>query len=175
MNINKSFSIILISVMTLMGCSHNPNINNDEEIVTKRERPYAHMDKLLGEDTLLFSSTSSNKRSQKTVGIGINSYLWRASLDIVSFMSLRSVDPFGGVIITEWLTPENNHQERFKVDIMITSRTLRADGVRVQVTKQILKSAQWTNTVVDPHIAITFENAILTKARQLYNNSPATN
>jgi hypothetical protein len=34
--------------------------------------------------------------------IAVNSYLWRASLDTISFMPLTSADPFGGVIITDW-------------------------------------------------------------------------
>ena len=36
-------------------------------------------------------------------GIGVNGYLWRASLDTISFMPLAEVDPFGGVIITDWI------------------------------------------------------------------------
>src|SRR6185312_1833780 len=37
-----------------------------------------------------------------TPGIGVNSYLWRASLDTLAFMPLASADPYGGVIITDW-------------------------------------------------------------------------
>ena len=37
-----------------------------------------------------------------TTGIGVNGFLWRATLDTVSFMPISSADPFGGVIITDW-------------------------------------------------------------------------
>src|SRR5262249_10226610 len=61
-------------------------------------------------------------------GIGVNSFLWRASLDTVAFMPLASADPFGGVIITDWYTPPQSPNERFKINVFILGRTLRADG-----------------------------------------------
>ncbi len=38
-------------------------------------------------------------------GIGVNSFLWPASLDTISFMPVNSANPFGGVIITDWHAP----------------------------------------------------------------------
>src|SRR5262245_8131754 len=55
-------------------------------------------------------------------GIGVNSFLWRASLDTVSFMPLLSADPFGGVIITDWYSPPESPGERFKLNIYILGR-----------------------------------------------------
>lgn len=48
---------------------------------------------------------SSNKDGGGSSGIGVNSFLWRASLDTVAFMPLVSADPFGGVILTDWYGP----------------------------------------------------------------------
>src|SRR6201998_852295 len=62
--------------------------------------------------------------------VGVNSYLWHATLDTLSFMPLASADPFGGVIITDWYSPSTTQDERFKVNIFILGRELRADGVR---------------------------------------------
>jgi len=102
-------------------------------------------------------------------GIGVNSYLWRASLDTVSFMPLASADPFGGVIITDWYSPPQATNERFKLNVYILGRDLRADGVRASVFRQILdpRSGNWVDAAVEPKTQTDVEDAILTKARQL--------
>jgi hypothetical protein len=101
-------------------------------------------------------------------GIPVNAYLWRASLDTVSFMPLASADPFGGVIITDWYSPADTPNERFKVTILILRRELRADGVRANVFRQIRdQGGGWIDSQTDPQTAIDMENAILTRAREL--------
>ena len=100
-------------------------------------------------------------------GVGVNSYLWRATLDTVSFMPLASADPFGGVIITDWYSPPDQPNERFKVNIFILGRELRADGVRASVFRQKLTGTQWTDAAVDQATGTDLENAILTRARQM--------
>ncbi|MGE5767143.1 MAG: DUF3576 domain-containing protein, partial [Bacteroidota bacterium] len=102
-------------------------------------------------------------------GIGVNSYLWRASLDTVSFMPLASADPFGGVIITDWYSPPQATNERFKLNVYILGRDLRADGVRAAIFRQLLdpRTGNWVDAAVDPGAQTGVENAILTKAREL--------
>ena len=101
-------------------------------------------------------------------GVGVNSFLWRASLDTVSFMPLASADPFGGVIITDWYSPPETPDERFKVNVFILGRDLRADGVRASVFHQRKDPAgQWAEFPVDANTATDLENAILTRARQI--------
>lgn len=78
----------------------------------------------------LFGGSKSLKDGEGGGGIGVNSYLWRASLDTLSFMPLSSADPFGGVIITDWYSPAESPGERFKVTVYILDRRLRADGIR---------------------------------------------
>ena len=101
-------------------------------------------------------------------GIGVNSYLWRASLDTIAFMPLASADPFGGVIITDWYTPAETPDERLKVNIVILGRQLRADGVRASVFRQRRDSSGvWADAAVASETATELEDAILTRARQL--------
>ena len=101
-------------------------------------------------------------------GIGVNSFLWRASLDTMSFMPLSSADPFGGVIITDWYSPPETPDERFKMSIYILDRRLRADGIRVAVFRQQRTPERgWTDAKVNAETGIQLENAILTRARQL--------
>lgn len=101
-------------------------------------------------------------------GIGVNSFLWRASLDTLSFMPLTSADPFGGVIITDWYTPPQTPGERFKISAFILDRSLRADGVRIAAFRQIEQSpGNWVDSGVGDTMATDLENTILTRARQL--------
>ena len=101
-------------------------------------------------------------------GIGVNTFLWRASLDTVSFMPLSSADPFGGVIITDWYSPPEVPSERFKMTVYILDRQLRADGIKVSVFRQQLASGnRWVDSSVALGTATELENAILTRARQL--------
>ena len=101
-------------------------------------------------------------------GIDVNSYLWRASLDTISFMPLASADPFGGVIITDWYSPPESQNERFKVNVYIFGRELRADGVRAAVFRQNQQlDGSWIDAQVDQQTVTDLENAILARARQL--------
>lgn len=105
-------------------------------------------------------------------GVGVNSYLWRASLDTISFMPLASADPFGGVIITEWFSPPESPNERFKINVFILGRDLRADGVRTAVFKQTRDpSGNWLDAPVEAQTATDLENSILSRARQLRVNT----
>jgi hypothetical protein len=101
-------------------------------------------------------------------GIGVNGYLWRASLDTVSFMPVNSADPFGGVIVTDWYALPESPNERFKMNVYILGRSLRADGVRVAVFRQVQGTGgTWQDAPVAERAGSEIENAILTRARQL--------
>jgi uncharacterized protein DUF3576 len=100
-------------------------------------------------------------------GIGVNSYLWRASLDTLKFMPLASADPFGGVIITDWYADPAAPGERFKATVYILDTRLRADALNVSIFRQTQVNGQWQDATVDPQTEIQIENAILTRAREL--------
>lgn len=105
---------------------------------------------------------------QRGENITVNSYLWRASLDTVSFLPLNTADPFGGVIITDWYSPPESPNERFKVTVYILDRELRADGLRVAVFRQTREPGTgWVEANVDKRTARDLENAILKRARQM--------
>ena len=100
--------------------------------------------------------------------LGVNGYLWRATLDTLSFMPLASADPYGGVIITDWYTNPEKPQERFKATVYILDTRLRADGLNVTVFKEVSDGAGgWTSAPTTAQTETDIENAILTKARQL--------
>jgi len=108
------------------------------------------------------------KKADEASSIGVNAFLWRASLDTIAFMPLASADPFGGVIITDWYAPPESNGERFKLSVLIMDRALRSDGVRVSVFRQTQSTAgNWVDSMVDAKTATDLENAILTRAREL--------
>lgn len=114
------------------------------------------------------------KNDEAGAGIGVNTYLWRATLDTLSFMPLASADPFGGVIITEWYAPPESPNERFKMSIFILDRTLRADGIHASVFRQVQTTGgDWTDANVDQKTAVDVENAILTRAREMRSAAAA--
>jgi hypothetical protein len=112
-------------------------------------------------------SEPKTSKNAPQAGIGVNAYLWRASLDTLSFMPMASADPWGGVIITEWYANPEKPDERFKATIYILDTRLRADGLNVNLNKQVMLNGQWTDAQVAAQTSIDVENAILSRARSL--------
>ena len=100
-------------------------------------------------------------------GIQVNAYLWRATLDTLSFMPLVSADPFGGVIITDWYSPPATPDERFKANAYILSQQMTANAIQVSLFHQILQNGQWVDAPVDPNTVSGLEDRILSRAADL--------
>lgn len=118
--------------------------------------------------TPVASGGSYVKSSSVAPRMGVNEFLWRASLETLNFMPLSEVDPFGGVIITDWYASPQAPDERFKSNIYILDTNLRADALKVSIFKQVRSPAGWNDASVDADTARTIENSILTRARELY-------
>jgi hypothetical protein len=102
-----------------------------------------------------------------TPQLGVNSFLWRATLDTLNFMPLSSADPVGGVVISDWYAQPERPDEHMKVTVYILDRRLRADAVRVAVFRQTRGANGWTDAQTNPDTGIRLENAILARAREL--------
>ena len=143
--------------------SNDQKINDPFYDQSKRET-------IFGEGGLSFFS--DRKSINYGSGIGVNSFLWRASLDTISFMPVNSADPFGGVIITDWHAPAESPNERLKLNVYILGKSLRADGIRVSVFRQVLGSDRvWRDAIVPETTKIKIEDSILTRARQIRNQT----
>ena len=103
--------------------------------------------------------------------IGVNSYLWRAALETVSFAPLLQADSSGGVIITDWYANPSNPEERVKLTITILDQDLRADALRVAASRQVAQNGQWVEASVQAATVQKLEDIILTKARDLRRQS----
>jgi hypothetical protein len=163
------FVVAAVAAAVLVGCSGA----QPEGIYPNRSRgdstPYQNRDSIFGEGGVTASLGGKQGRDQESGGgIGVNGFLWRASLDTIAFMPVNSADPFGGVIITDWYALPEAPQERFKMNVYILGRTLRADGVRVAVFRQVQDgTGGWTEASVPEGADAKIEDAILTRARQL--------
>lgn len=115
----------------------------------------------------IFGGGDNNSSNNRGVAIGVNAFLWRASLDTLNFMPLESADPYGGIIITGWHSDPTTPTERFKATVYILDTRLRADALNVSIFRQTNTNGTWADAAVDPETELQIENAILTRARQL--------
>ena len=129
---------------------------------------------LLGVAALgLAACSQSNERPEadlaaaQVTSIGVNSYLWRASLETLSFMPLTQADSAGGVIVTDWNANPQNPNERVKVSVSILDQDLRADALRVAASREVLQGGTWIAAPVQAATVQKLEDIILTKARDL--------
>jgi alpha-beta hydrolase superfamily lysophospholipase len=103
----------------------------------------------------------------QVTAIGVNSYLWRATLETLSFMPLTQADSAGGVIVTDWYANPQNPNERVKVSVSILDQDLRADALRVAASREVLQGGAWIAAPVQAATVQKLEDIILTKARDL--------
>jgi hypothetical protein len=142
------FPVVVLSVLTsgllLAGCGSDDNDMPDTTT-----------------GSTAITSTSGH------ITLGVNSYLWHAALDTLSFMPLQSADPFGGVILTDWYSDPADPNERMRANVYILDRKLRADGLKIAVFRQTKTGDAWADAQVNPDTATKLEDAILTRAREL--------
>ena len=118
-------------------------------------------------------SPKADLAASKITTIGVNSYLWRASLDALSFMPLVQTDSNGGVIVTDWYANPTNAGERMKVTVTILDQDLRADALRVAASRQVAQNGVWVDAPVQAATVQKLEDIILTKARDLRRGAVA--
>ncbi len=155
--------IVCFPLLALSGC--DGAAESDYPQIAKKERDEARGKLGGGEGGLTLFGGDVNKAG--TSPIGVNSFLWRATLDTLSFMPLTSADPFGGVVLTDWYEDPKTPGERFKVNAVILDQQLRADGIKVSLFKQVKTDGVWRDAEVAPRLGRDIEDTILTRARQL--------
>jgi len=154
----------------LASCGQSREVGSNEYFSSAREQTSrSDTPGILGDSAISFGigGKTSTRESDSNTGIGVNAYLWRATLDTLSFMPLVSADPFGGVIITDWWEPTTTPRERFKATAYILSRRLRSDGIKVSLFRQVEQNSQWVDAAVNPATSGELEDKILAHAREL--------
>ena len=110
---------------------------------------------------------TSDLQAAQLNAIGVNAFLWRASLETVSFAPLLQADSAGGVIVTDWYANPSNPNERVKLTVTILDQDLRADALRVSAIRQVAQTGNWVDAPVQAATVQKLEDIILTKARDL--------
>nr|WP_298795603.1 DUF3576 domain-containing protein [uncultured Acetobacter sp.] len=143
--------VALSGLLLLPGCSSGPRTSRD---LTAPRNHLLHEDRGAsgGEDVLKG---------------GVNAYLWRATLDTLSFMPVATADAEGGIILTDWYTPPAAHGERFKMTAFILDRRLRSDALRLTVFRQTQQGTEWVDTPPAANTASDIAARILSRARKL--------
>lgn|SRR5512146_1180941 len=103
----------------------------------------------------------------KFTTIAVNSYLWRAAVDTVSFAPLLQANPNSGVIITDWYSSPKAPGERVKLTVAILDPDLRADALRVSAAREVNQNGVWVDAPVSAATVQKLEDIILTRARDL--------
>lgn len=156
---------MITASLVLAACSNG--IESEAKYPTGIERSrtgndiYSKGDSIFGEGGL--QMFGKDRKGASSDVITVNAYLWRAALDTVNFMPLANVDPFGGVILTDWYTNPEKPGERYKLNIFVMGSQLRSDGIKVSMFKQ----RNGKDVAVDPKTNTDIEDAILTRAREL--------
>ena len=144
-------SITFLIFLLLISCS------SDYEVPTEKSEPG-----LFSKDRKKGMSITDflNKDPYEDKSFYVNSFLWRASLDVLSFAPFQSTDAFGGILVTEWY---KKNDEQIKLIATVKSRELRSEGIKLQV---FIKNKK--NEITEDFVlAKKIENLILTKARRL--------
>ncbi len=105
--------------------------------------------------------------ASKVTTIGVNAYLWRATLDTLSKMPILQTDSNGGVIVTDWFVNPNSPSERMKLSVTILDQDLRADALSVAALREVNQNGQWVAAPVQAATVQKLEDIILTRARDL--------
>jgi hypothetical protein len=149
-------AMVVLACTPLVGCGTNESVDPAKNPTP----PPVHFGQIL-------SGSESTSAGNAPI-VGVNSFLWRATLDTVSFMPLASADPFGGVVITDWYATPESPSERFKITVYVLDNRLRADAVKVALFRQVrATTGEWIDAPADPATATKLENTILTRARAL--------
>ena len=144
-----ALSITMLSLSLLIACSDvmkkedaTPNKTSEATALADRESTIW--------DTL--------NTDLKTTPVAVNRYIWQASLEVLDFMPIETIDPFSGVIVMGYGTPPGG-KTKYEATVLVTEPALDARTLRV--------SLRTPSGPVDPETMRALEDAILSRARQL--------
>jgi hypothetical protein len=158
-SVKNHFALALVAVsLSLTGCS-----GISPAPVQKEEQPVSFFTGKPGGIKLSdFGSSDSGDGAMP-----VNALLWRAALEIASFVPLDDVDTFGGTIVTEWYSLPDRPDERIKLAIFVIGRELRSDAISVRVYLQKQSDGVWVQVGQDDDLKTQIEDLILTRAREI--------
>ena len=122
---------------------------------------------LFGKKPGIILGTKEDNNAVSSIGMPINPYLWKGSLETIGFMPLSSADPFGGIIITDWYSDGQTINERCKINIFIKGLELKTSNLKVNTFCQSFENNRWIDLPTSASQSAQLENAILNKAKRI--------
>ncbi len=152
--------------LLLSACGVTPD---EEQAYPKSEedRRKDRIGKITGEEGMTLGGAADKDKDEGKNPLGVNSFLWRATLDTLAFMPIASADPWGGTILTDWYEDPATPGERYKLNVLILDRQLRADSVKITSFRQKYEGGSWRDAPTDATVGRKLEDTVLTRAREL--------
>ena len=118
-----------------------------------------------------FKLFDSEKSRGGTFDFASSNELWRASLDVIDFMPLSSVNYSGGIIITDWYSDGNNQNESIKISIRFLTNEIRSDALDIKIFTRKCKNNLMSCSVVETNkVLITELKKEILKKAALYES-----
>jgi hypothetical protein len=106
-----------------------------------------------------------NKNTSTNFEFASSNELWRASLDVIDFMPLSSVNYSGGIIISDWYSNNQNSDESIKISIRFLTNEIRSDALDIKIFKKICKTDEGCK------ISKGYDNLITELKRKILKNA----
>jgi hypothetical protein len=157
----KFIGLVILICSLLVACGNGKNIipndpsNEKDEISILTGKPGG------------IKLSDLGKKNDSGNSLPVNALLWRAALDIASFVPLDDVDTFGGSIVTEWHQSKAAPNQRLKLTMFVVGRELRSDAITVRAYIQNRLGTEWVDAGRDEALGRKLEDLVLTRAREL--------
>jgi hypothetical protein len=148
----------------ISSCSNYKSVFSNK-VNVETEKPL-----LVLEDTSKDVLLSKIINPQNLDNVNVNGYLWRATLNILSFVPLISTDALSGTIITDWYVNKNIQNQRLKITVNINTNELKSESIKIKVEIQNFKNNIWSQPLTSNSLATQIEDSILNEARNLKLN-----
>ena len=158
-------NILLITILLMISSCSNYKSVFSNKVNGEIQKPILVLEET-SKDVLL----SKIINPQNLDNVNVNGYLWRATLNILSFAPLISTDALSGIIITDWYANKNIQNQRLKITVYINSNELKSESIKIKVEIQSFKNNIWSQPLTSKSLAIQIEDSILNEARNLKLN-----
>ena len=158
-------NILLLSILLMISSCSNYKSVFSSKVNDETQKPI-----LVLEDNSKDVLLSKNINLKNLDNVNVNGYLWRATLNILSFVPLISTDALSGTIITDWYVNKNIQNQRLKITVNINTNELKSESIKIKVEIQNFKNNIWSQPLTSNSLATQIEDSILNEARNLKLN-----
>ena len=162
------YFLILLSVLSCSGIDvRKPEPEKKRESIFGGPLTYSTETGSFSTGSVGLPNLSNANSKSSLTSIPINELLWKSTLDTLDFISYEKIDPFSGIIITDWFINQNNGKIRNKITVSFSSSELKTTSIKVSVTREKFDNNQWVSDGYSDGLARKIEDLILTRAREL--------